>query len=132
MGARRIGILIAWTLLWVGTAQAQAPGTPGGGSGSSGTGTSGSGTSTGGAPGAAGGVTFDPTAAAAARLFGTYRVPGAPPLDISGVYRVDTGSSPPPAGGGGGASSTGSTSAGSSSSSGSTTTAGTNTSSTVP
>jgi hypothetical protein len=39
-----------------------------------------------------GAPTYDPLAQAAARLFGTYRVPGAAPLDASGVYRVDTGS----------------------------------------
>ena len=106
MGARTVGTLIVGAMLCAGPARAQAPGTPGGGgSGSSGTGsgtaTSGAGTASGGAPGTSGGVTFDPAAAAAARLFGSYRVPGAAPLDTSGVYRVDTGSSPPPAGGGG-------------------------------
>jgi hypothetical protein len=120
MTARTMGTLLVGAMLSVGAARAQAPGTPGGGStGSSGTGTSGTGTATGGAPGTSGGVTFDPAAAAAARLFGNYRVPGAAPLDTSGVYRVDTGSSAPPAGGGGSsAGSTGST----------TTTATTNTS----
>ena len=31
---------------------------------------------------------FDPAAQAAARLFGTYRAPGSPPLDPTGTYRV--------------------------------------------
>ena len=113
MTARTMGTLLVGAMLWAGAARAQAPGTPGAGNTSSsgtGTGTSGTGTATGGAPGTSGGVTFDPAAAAAARLFGTYRVPGAAPLDTSGVYRVDTGSSPAPAGGGGsGGASAGST-----------------------
>lgn len=33
---------------------------------------------------------FDPALQAAARLFGLYRVPGAPPLDATGTYRVPT------------------------------------------
>ena len=122
MTARTMGTLLVGAMLWAGPARAQAPGTPGAGntgSSGTGTGTSGTGTATGGAPGTSGGVTFDPAAAAAARLFGTYRVPGAAPLDTSGVYRVDTGSSAAPAGGGGSsAGSTGTT----------TTTATTNTS----
>ena len=104
MGARTVGTWIVGAMLWAGAAQAQAPGTPGGtNSGTSGTGTqgSGSGSTTGGATASGGGLTFDPLAAAAARLFGTYRVPGAAPLDTSGVYRVDTGASPPAAGSGG-------------------------------
>jgi hypothetical protein len=106
MGTRTMGAWIVGTMLWAGAAQAQAPGTPGAGNSSgSGTGTSGSGTATtGGATSSGGGLTFDPVAAAAARLFGSYRVPGAAPLDTSGVYRVDTGSSPPAAGSGGGSS----------------------------
>jgi len=104
MTARTMGALVGAAMLWAGTARAQAPGTPGtGNSGTAGTGSTGStaGTATGGAPGTSGGVTFDPAAAAAARLFGTYRVPGSAPFDTSGVYRVDTGASPAPAGGGG-------------------------------
>jgi hypothetical protein len=112
MGARTVGTLIVGAMLWAGAAQAQAPGTPGGGSsGTSGTGSGSTGTgsgtaTTGGATASGGGLTFDPLAAAAARLFGSYRVPGAAPLDTSGVYRVDTGSSPPAAGSGGGSSGT--------------------------
>ena len=112
MTARTMGALLVGAMLWTGAALAQAPGTPGSGSsGTSGTSGAGStGTATGGSPGTGGGVTFDPAAAAAARLFGTYRVPGAARLDTSGVYRVDTGSSAPPAGSGGSsAGSTGST-----------------------
>jgi hypothetical protein len=113
MRARTTRSLVLGAVLWAGTALAQAPGTPGTGNtgtGNTGSGTGSTGTTTGGAPGTGGGVTFDPAAAAAARLFGTYRVPGAAPLDASGVYRVDTGSSPAPAGGGGSsAGSTGST-----------------------
>ena len=105
MTARTMGALLGGAILWAGAALAQAPGTPGSGSsgttGTSGTATTGTGTATGGSPGTSGGVTFDPAAAAAARLFGAYRVPGAAPLDTSGVYRVDTGSSAPPAGSGG-------------------------------
>src|SRR5215469_7127299 len=110
MTAKTMGTFMVGAILCAGAARAQAPGTPGGGSttGTSGTGSSTSGTATGGAPGTSGGVTFDPAAAAAARLFGSYRVPGAAPLDTTGVYRVDTGSSPPAAGSGG--SSAGSTS----------------------
>lgn len=121
MTARTMGALVAAAMLWTGTARAQAPGTPG--SGNSGTSATGStaGTPNGGAPGTSGGVTFDPAAAAAARLFGTYRVPGSARLDTSGVYRVDTSSSAAPAGGG-------SSSAGSS---GSTATTNTNTSGTA-
>lgn len=102
MTTKTMGALMVGAMLCAGAARAQAPGTPGGGNtGSSSTGT-GSGTSTtGGTPGSSGGVTFDPAAAAAARLFGTYRAPGAAPLETSGVYRVDTGSSAPPAGSGG-------------------------------
>jgi len=100
MTARTMGALVVVAMLWAGTARAQAPGT----AGTASTGTSGSGstagTATTGVPGSSGGVTFDPAAAAAARLFGTYRVPGSAPLDTSGVYRVDTGSSAAPAGGG--------------------------------
>jgi hypothetical protein len=115
MGARRLGTILVAAMLWTGAARAQSTGTgtnPGGtgssGTGSTGTGSTGSGSAQqGGATGSAGGVTFDPAAQAAARLFGVYRVPGAPPLDSSGVYRVDLGSSAPPAGsGGGGAGST--------------------------
>ncbi len=110
MGARRLGTMLVAAMLWTGAARAQSTGTgtnPGGtgtsGTGSTGTGSTGSGSAQqGGATGSAGGVTFDPAAQAAARLFGVYRVPGAPPLDSSGVYRVDTGSSAPPAGSGGG------------------------------
>jgi hypothetical protein len=114
MTARTMGALLGGAMLWAGAALAQAPGTPGsansGTTGTSGTGSTGTGTATGGSPGTGGGVTFDPRAAAAARLFGIYRVPGAASLDRSGVYRVDTGSSPPPAGSGGSsAGSTGST-----------------------
>jgi len=100
---RTMGALLVSAMLWTGVARAQAPGTPGstGTTGTSGTGSTGAGTATGGSPGTSGGVTFDPAAAAAARLFGAYRVPGAAPLDTSGVYRVDTGSSAPPAGSGG-------------------------------
>ena len=132
MTARTMGALMVAAMLWAGTARAQAPGTPGAGNngttGTSGTGST-SGTATGGAPGTSGGVTFDPAAAAAARLFGTYRVPGSAPLDTSGVYRVDTGSSAAPAGGGGSsAGSTGSTATTNTSTSGSATTAGTVTS----
>jgi hypothetical protein len=106
MRARTLEMLVAVAVLWAGGARAQAPGTPGAGNtGSAGTSTTGTGTSTAGTPGSAGGVTFDPLAAAAARLFGSYRVPGAAPVDASGVYRVDTGSSPPAAGSGGSASS---------------------------
>ena len=111
MRARTTRMLLLGAMLCAGTALAQAPGTPGaGGTGSSGTGATGSGTgsTTGGTTASGGGVTFDPLAAAAARLFGSYRVPGAAPVDASGVYRVDTGSSPPAAGSGG--SSAGSTS----------------------
>ena len=109
MTAKTMGTFMVGAILCAGAARAQAPGTPGGGSttGTSGTGSSTSGTATGGAPGTSGGVTFDPAAAAAARLFGSYRVPGAAPLDTTGVYRVDTSASPPAAGSGG--SSTGST-----------------------
>jgi hypothetical protein len=104
-------------MMWTGAARAQSTGTgtnlgSGGTGSSSGTGSTGSAGSSqqGGATGSAGGVTFDPAAQAAARLFGIYRVPGAAPLDSSGVYRVDTGSSPPAAGSGGGTTgSTGST-----------------------
>ena len=113
MTARTLGTLLVAGLLWAGSARGQAAGTPGAGgsTGTSGTGSAGSGGSTtSGTPGSAGGVTFDPVAAAAARLFGNYRVPGSAPLDTSGVYRVDTGSSPPAAGSGGSsAGSTGST-----------------------
>ena len=113
MVARMLGTLIVLALMWGGAARGQAAGTPGAGgsTGTSGTGSAGSGGSTtSGTPGSAGGVTFDPVAAAAARLFGNYRVPGSAPLDTSGVYRVDTGSSPPAAGSGGSsAGSTGST-----------------------
>jgi hypothetical protein len=110
MTARTTRALVLGAMLWAGTALAQAPGTPGTGTGNTGSGTGSTGTTTGGAPGTGGGVTFDPAAAAAARLFGTYRVPGSAPLDTSGVYRVDTGSSPAPAGGGGsGGASAGST-----------------------
>jgi len=113
MTARTLGTLIVAGLLWAGSARGQAAGTPGAG-GSTGTGSTGSsgsgGATTSGTPGSGGGVTFDPVAAAAARLFGNYRVPGSAPLDTSGVYRVDTGSSPPAAGSGGSsAGSTGST-----------------------
>ena len=117
MVARMLGTLIVLALMWGGAARGQAAGTPGAGGSTgttgtgTGTGTTGSGGSTtSGTPGSAGGVTFDPVAAAAARLFGNYRVPGSAPLDTSGVYRVDTGSSPPAAGSGGSsAGSTGST-----------------------
>ena len=105
MTAKTMGALLVGAMLWTGAAQAQAPGTPGSGSngttGTSGTGSTGTGTATGGSPGTGGGVTFDPAAAAAARLFGSYRVPGAAPLDTTGVYRVDTSASPPAAGSGG-------------------------------
>ena len=144
MGARRLGTILVAAMLWAGPAGAQSTGTGTSGeirrarpasrggsfrvrdTGTSGTGSTGSGgtpSQTGGTTGSAGGVTFDPAAQAAARLFGVYRVPGAPPLDASGVYRVDTGSSAPPAGSGGGSpASTGS--ATSTSTSGSTTTGG--------
>jgi hypothetical protein len=115
MGARRLGTMLVAAMLWAGAAEAQSTGTganPGGTGSTSGTGSTGStgsgSSQQGGATGSAGGVTFDPAAQAAARLFGVYRVPGAPPLDPSGVYRVDTGSSAPPAGSGGGGGSTGS------------------------
>jgi hypothetical protein len=111
MTARTMRVVLLGAMLCAGSALAQAPGTPGaGGTGSAGTGTTGTGTgsSTGGTTASGGGVTFDPLAAAAARLFGSYRVPGSAPVDASGVYRVDTGSSPPAAGSGG--SSAGSTS----------------------
>lgn len=120
MTARKLGPLVVVMLLWAGSARAQAVGTPGAGgsTGTSGTGSAGSGGSTtSGTLGSAGGVTFDPLAAAAARLFGSYRVPGSAPVDTSGVYRVDTGSSPPAAGSGGSATTNTSTS-------GSTTTGG--------
>jgi hypothetical protein len=125
MTARTMGALLVGAMLWTGAALAQAPGTPGSGNsgttGTSGTGT-GTGTATGGSPGTGGGVTFDPAAAAAARLFGNYRAPGSAPLDTSGVYRVDTGSSAPPAGSGGSsAGSAGSTATTSTTTSGATT-----------
>jgi hypothetical protein len=122
MGARTLGMLVAAAVLWAGGARAQAPGTPGAGNtGSSATSGTGTGTSTAGTTGSGGDVTFDPLAAAAARLFGSYRVPGAAPVDASGVYRVDTGSSPPPAGSGSASSGTATTNT---SASGSTTTGG--------
>lgn len=128
MTARTMGTLLVGAMLWAGAARAQAPGTPGSGNntGTAGTGSTATGTATGGAPGTSGGVTFDPAAAAAARLFGTYRVPGAGPLDTSGVYRVDTGSSAAPAGSGGSsAGSTGSTTTTNTTTSGTATTGGT-------
>jgi hypothetical protein len=88
-------------LLSVGGAHAQSTGGPGAGTGgAAGTGTSGGSASaqTGTAyngPGA-----FDPVSQAAARLFGTYRVPGAPEIDPTATYRV-----PAPSGGGGSTSS---------------------------
>ena len=115
MTARTIGTLLLGAVLWAGAARAQSTGTSTGETGTGSTGSNGSGTSsggTGGATGTAGSVTFDPAAQAAARLFGAYRVPGAAPLDTSGVYRVDTGSSPAPAGSG--SATTGSTSGSSS------------------
>jgi len=131
MTARTMGALLVGAMAWTGAAWAQAPGTPGSGNsgttGTSGTGT-GTGAATGGSPGTGGGVTFDPAAAAAARLFGTYRAPGAAPLDTSGVYRVDTSSSAPPAGSGG--SSAGST--GSTATTNTTTAGGTSTGTTSP
>ena len=131
MGARTVGTWIVGAMLLAGSARAQAPGTPGGtGTGTSGTGSGSSGTSTtGGATGSGGGITFDPLAAAAARLFGSYRVPGAAPLDTSGVYRVDTGSSPPAAGSGSSSagSAGGSTATTNTTTSGSTTTGGAST-----
>ena len=127
MGARRLGTILVAAMLWTGAARAQSTGTgtnPGGtGSSSTGTGSTGSGSAQqGGATGSAGGVTFDPAAQAAARLFGVYRVPGAPPLDSSGVYRVDLGSSAPPAGSGGGSAGSTTSSATSTSTTTSTTT----------
>jgi hypothetical protein len=108
MGARTVGTLIVGAMLWAGAARAQSFGTGNTGTSGSGSGSSGSGTATtGGATASGGGLTFDPVAAAAARLFGSYRVPGSAPLDSSGVYRVDTGSSPPAAGSGSSAGSAG-------------------------
>jgi hypothetical protein len=131
MGARRLGTMLVAAMLWAGAAEAQSTGTganPGGTGSTSGTGSTGStgsgSSQQGGATGSAGGVTFDPAAQAAARLFGIYRVPGAAPLDTSGVYRVDTGSSAPAAGSGGGTTGTGGTSTTNTSTSGSTTTGG--------
>jgi hypothetical protein len=72
------GVLLA-SLLWAGAVGAQNLGT-----GTQGTSGSSQGTSAtvNNAP------TFDPVAAAAARLLGTYRVPGAPLVDPTGAYRV--------------------------------------------
>jgi hypothetical protein len=113
MGARRLGTMLVAAMLWAGAARAQSTGTgfnTGSGSTGSGSNTGSAGSSQqGGSTGSAGGVTFDPAAQAAARLFGVYRVPGAAPLDTTGVYRVDTGSSGAAAGSGGGGA-TGSTS----------------------
>ena len=110
MTARTMRVLVLGAMLCAGAALAQAPGTPGaGGTGSSGTGTTGSGTATGGATGSGRVEGNAPAAAAAARLFCTYRVPGAASADTSGIYRVDTGASPPAAGSGGSSASTSST-----------------------
>jgi len=56
-------------------------------------------TSQGGAAGSGAGGGFDALSQAAARTLGIYRVPGAGPLDTTGVYRVDTGSAAAAAGG---------------------------------
>jgi len=60
------------------------PGSSGSSSGSSTTSTQATGTATTGAG------AFDPALQAAARLFGLYRVPGAPVLDATATYRVPT------------------------------------------
>lgn len=58
--------------------------------------------------------TFDPAAQAAALLIGTYRVPGAPPVDPTATYRV------PSPGAAGGSSTTSTASSGTSTSTGAT------------
>ena len=82
------GLLLAAVLL-SGAARAQSFGTgnqsgsPTGGSNSSNSGSSQSSTAT-----VNNQPTFDPVAQAAARLLGTYRVPGSASIDPTGAYRV--------------------------------------------
>ncbi|MGZ6134267.1 MAG: hypothetical protein ACXWK9_07395 [Myxococcaceae bacterium] len=103
-------VLVLAAVLPAGAAWAQSTAAGGfslpgssGSSGSSTTSTQATGTATTGAG------AFDPAVQAAARLFGLYRVPGAPPLDATGTYRVPT---PDTGGGSAGASTSSSASTG--------------------
>ncbi len=71
---------------------------------------------------------FDPAMQAAARLFGLYRVPGAPPLDATATYRVPA----PDTSGGSAGATTSSSASTSSTTSVSTTTGGSATASASP
>ena len=88
------GGLILGAVLWAGAVRAQNLGQAGPNSTSGGT------SSTNSSQGSTATVnnqpTFDPAAQAAARLLGTYRVPGSAAVDPTGAYRVpipDTGGS---------------------------------------
>src|SRR5215472_3604046 len=85
---RTTGGLFLAAVLWAGAVQAQNFGQAGSQSGS----TSGSSSSSGSSQSNTASVnnqpTFDPAALAAARLLGTYRVPGSAAIDPTGAYRV--------------------------------------------
>jgi hypothetical protein len=105
MTARHVRWWLLGVLVVLGPAagRAQSSGFPGS---ATSTGAPGSGSSSGGGSQASSSATtgagaFDPLSQLAARLFGTYRVPGAPVVDATGTYRV------PSAGGGGDSSGSG-------------------------
>ena len=87
------GLFLA-AVLWAGAVHAQNFGTgnqsgsPTGSQSSSTSGTSSSGSSQSNTASVNNQPTFDPAALAAARLLGTYRVPGSAAIDPTGAYRV--------------------------------------------
>ncbi len=122
-------VLVLAAVLPAGAAWAQSTAAGGfslpgssGNSGSSGTTTQGTSTATTGAG------AFDPALQAAARLFGLYRVPGAPALDATGTYRVPT----PDTGGGSAGATTSSSASASTTTSAGTTSGGSATASASP
>ena len=122
-------VLVLAAVLPLGAAWAQSTGA-GGFSlpGSSGNGSSTSSTTQSTGTATTGAGAFDPAFQLAARLFGLYRVPGAPPLDATGTYRVPS----PDTGGGSAAATTSSTTSAGTTAAASTPTGGSATASSPP